>query len=105
MKIINNKFNLKVTKNSVLVIGNFDGLHKGHVSILNEAIKVAKKNKIKIGVLTFDPNPKEFFSKSQNFKIINTREKKRILKKMNIDYLIILNYYHLDDQLFLYFYE
>jgi len=92
MKIINNKFNLKVTKNSALVIGNFDGLHKGHVSILNEAIKVAKKNKIKTGLLTFDPNPKEFFSKSQNFKIINTHEKKRILNKMNIDYLIILKF-------------
>ncbi len=92
MKIINNKYNLKATNNSTLVIGNFDGLHKGHVSILNEAIQVAKKNKQKIGILTFDPNPKEFFSKLKNFKIIDTQEKKRILKKMKIDYLIILKF-------------
>ena len=47
MKIFKNKYNLKVTKNSILVIGNFDGLHKGHISILNEAIRLAKKNKRK----------------------------------------------------------
>ena len=43
MKIFNNKFNLKITNNSTLVIGNFDGLHKGHFSILNEAIKFENK--------------------------------------------------------------
>ena len=71
MKVLNNKFNLKITNNCTLVIGNFDGLHKGHFSILNEAIKFAKQKKLKIGLLTFDPNPKEFFLKDKNFKIIS----------------------------------
>ena len=92
MKIFKNKYNLKVTKNSILVIGNFDGLHKGHISILNEAIRLAKKNKRKIGLLTFDPNPKEFFSKVKNFKIISLREKQKILSQMKLDYLIILKF-------------
>ena len=43
MKIFKNKYSLKVTNNSILVIGNFDGLHKGHVSILSEASRFAKK--------------------------------------------------------------
>ena len=92
MKIFRNKYNLKLTNNSVLVIGNFDGLHKGHVSILNEATRFAKKNNRKIGLLTFDPNPKEFFSKIKNFKIISLREKQKILSAMKIDYLIILKF-------------
>lgn len=92
MKIFRNKYNLKLTNNSVLVIGNFDGLHKGHVSILNEATRLAKKNNRKIGLLTFDPNPKEFFSKIKNFKIISLREKQKILSAMKIDYLIILKF-------------
>ena len=84
MKILRNKFNLKYTKNSILVIGNFDGLHKGHISILNEAKKLASKNNLKFGLLTFDPNPKEFFSKDKYFKIISNTEKKRIFyQKIN----------------------
>ena len=92
MKIFRNKFNSKYTNGSILVIGNFDGLHKGHVSILEESKKLAKKNKLKCGLLTFDPNPKEFFLKDKNFKIISNLEKEKILKKMNIDYLIILKF-------------
>ena len=92
MKIFRDKFNLKYTNGSILVIGNFDGLHKGHVSILEESKKLAKKKKLKCGLLTFDPNPKEFFLKDKNFKIISNLEKEKILKKMNIDYLIILKF-------------
>ena len=92
MKVFNNKFNLKITNNSTLVIGNFDGLHKGHFSILNEAIKFAKQKKLKTGLLTFDPNPKEFFLKDKNFKIISLIEKQKILSKMKLDFLIIIKF-------------
>ena len=51
-----------------------------------------QKNNRKIGLLTFDPNPKEFFSKIKNFKIISLREKQKILSAMKIDYLIILKF-------------
>ena len=92
MKVLNNKFNLKITNNCTLVIGNFDGLHKGHISILNEAIKYAKQKKLKTGLLTFDPNPKEFFLKAKNFKIISLIEKQKILSKMKLDFLIIIKF-------------
>lgn len=92
MKILRNKFNLQYTKNSILVIGNFDGLHKGHISILNEAKKLSKKNNLKFGLLTFDPNPKEFFSKNKYFKIISNEEKEDLLKKNKLDFLIILKF-------------
>ncbi len=92
MKVLRNKFNPKFTKDSILVIGNFDGLHRGHISILKEAYKVAKKNKLKLGLLTFEPNPKEFFSKDKNFKIINNEDKEKILSDLNLNYLIIMKF-------------
>lgn len=77
MKIFRNKFSLQYTKNSILVIGNFDGLHKGHLSILNEALKSAKVKKLKVGLLTFDPSPKEFFLKKKILKLLILMKKKK----------------------------
>src|SRR6056300_322372 len=69
MKLLINKFSTKFTSNCLLIIGNFDGLHKGHLSVLNEAINLKKQKKYsKIGLLTFEPNPKEFFFYFKKFK-------------------------------------
>ena len=89
MKILRNKFNYNYSKNSILVIGNFDGLHLGHISILKEAINLANKKKLKVGLLTFDPNPKEFFIKNNNFKIISLIQKEKILSKIKLNYFKI----------------
>ena len=56
--------NLSITSNykgSAIAIGNFDGVHKGHRKIFRQAKKLAKKNKIKFGILTFTPLPTIFF--------------------------------------------
>jgi len=92
MRIFRNKFNLNYTKNSILIIGNFDGLHLGHVSIIKEAKKLAKKKKLKVGLLTFDPNPKEFFTRNNNFKIFSLIEKEKILSQIKLNYLIVLKF-------------
>ena len=62
MKIFNNFDIPKNIKGSILLIGNFDGVHLGHKKLFKEAQKYKKKYKLKIGVLTFEPMPKMFFS-------------------------------------------
>ncbi len=42
-----NRRSLNYTKNSVLIIGNLDGVHKGHQSIINSAKKIVNKQKTK----------------------------------------------------------
>jgi riboflavin kinase / FMN adenylyltransferase len=56
----------KIIKNSIIAIGNFDGVHRGHQEIFKLGKKIAKKNKTKFGVVTFSPLPSEFFQKQKN---------------------------------------
>jgi riboflavin kinase/FMN adenylyltransferase len=83
----------KKHKNSVIAIGNFDGLHVGHQKVLKEANKKAKKNNLKFGLITFEPVPTMFFDKSiKNHRINSLSQKIYFLKKMNLDFLVIINF-------------
>ena len=90
IKIYNN-FNLKQNhKGSIILIGNFDGLHLGHQKLFKLAESYKKKYSLKIGVLTFEPMPKMFFNKHlNNFRISNQMQKINLLKKFNVDFVII----------------
>ena len=80
-------------KKSVIAIGNFDGLHKGHKKVLFEAKNKAKKNKSKFGVVTFEPVPVMFFNKKLiNHRINNLDQKILSLKKFGLDFVIIVNF-------------
>ena len=89
MKIYNNFKIKKEDKNSIILIGNFDGLHAGHQKLFNQAKKYKKKLNLKIGVVTFDPIPKMFFNKKiKNYRISNFEQKVYYFKKFGIDFLI-----------------
>ena len=79
----------KIHQNSILLVGNFDGLHLGHQKLFNLAKKYKKKFKLKIGVITFEPMPKMYFNKNlKNFRISNLYQKRKILEKAGVDFLI-----------------
>ncbi len=90
MKIFKSTSISKNYKNSVIAIGNFDGIHIGHKKVLKDAYKKAKKIKKMFGLLTFEPVPVMFFNK----KILNHRldtlpQKISNLKKEKLDFVII----------------
>ncbi len=89
MKIYND-FNLKKKhKGSIVLIGNFDGVHLGHRKLFDLANKYKKKFDLDIGVLTFEPMPKMFFNKMiKNFRISSFEQKKLLLKKLGVDFII-----------------
>ena len=90
IKIYNN-FNIKLNhKNSIILIGNFDGLHLGHQKLFHLAQNFKKKYSSKIGVMTFEPMPKMFFNKNlNNFRISSQKQKINLLKKLDVDFVII----------------
>ena len=65
MKILNGYSKVR-KKNTVLTIGNFDGVHKGHQEIIKQTVKLSKKNNLKSVVITFKPHPNDFFKKVLN---------------------------------------
>ena len=92
VKVIKKYKNFQISysdQNSIILIGNFDGLHLGHQKLFDLAKKYKKKKKLKIGVITFDPIPKMFFNqKIKNYRISNFEQKINYLKNYNIDFVI-----------------
>lgn len=79
----------KKDKKSIILIGNFDGLHSGHQKLFKQAKKFKNKLNLKLGVITFDPIPKMFFNKKiKNYRISNLNQKINYLKKFRVDFII-----------------
>jgi len=75
---------------TVMTIGTFDGVHIGHLKILNKIINHAKSTELKSSVLTFFPHPRMVLQKDANIKLLNTIEEKiNILERLGLDVLII----------------
>ena len=89
MKLYKN-FNIsKNHKRSIILIGNFDGVHLGHQKLFRLANIYKKKLKLNSGVLTFEPMPKMFFNKDiKNFRISNINQKNIILKNLGVNFVI-----------------
>ena len=93
MKIYNNVNLNQKHCNGVIAIGNFDGLHLGHQKVINEAKKKAKINKLPFGLMTFEPVPVMFFNKKiKNHRINSLEQKKNQLKKLKLDFLILVKF-------------
>lgn len=81
-------------EDSVAAIGFFDGVHKGHQTLVNEALKFSKRHFLKSAVITFHPHPSVVLSKSKTDidYITPLSEKETIFEEMGIDYLIIIKF-------------
>ena len=89
MKLYKNFDIYKKHKKSIILIGNFDGVHLGHQRLFKLANNYKKKLQLNIGVVTFEPMPKMYFNKKvKNFRISNINQKNKILKGLGVDFVI-----------------
>ena len=91
MKIIRNS-NLEQLP-CVVTIGNFDGVHLGHQALLTEVKKRAHDLKLESAVITFEPNPKDYFSQNKpQTRISSLREKIELFNEIKIDRVHIIKF-------------
>lgn len=79
-------------KESVVTIGNFDGIHKGHQVLIEKATEYAKKNNLISIVFTFENHPVNYFKPNSIKNIITNNEKVKILKSMGVDCVINISF-------------
>ncbi len=75
---------------TVVTIGNFDGVHKGHLNLINKVLELTETefNECKSVVFTFNPHPKSFIQKSEFKVIFNSEERFEVFKELGIDIFI-----------------
>jgi riboflavin kinase/FMN adenylyltransferase len=78
---------------SVVALGNFDGVHRGHRVVIGHAIALARKLGRPAAALTFEPSPRSFFHPDEPiFRIASAQSKLRLFAATELDGAIVLNF-------------
>lgn len=81
----------------VMTIGNYDGIHLGHQSLIDQVIELSKDKGMQSAVMTFEPHPREFFQPNEApSRIISLREKLEFFESKGIDHVHVIRF----DELF-----
>jgi riboflavin kinase/FMN adenylyltransferase len=80
-------------RGAVLAMGNFDGLHKGHAALLDQACAIARDSGAPTAVLTFEPHPHNVFLPGcEPFRLTPFRVKEREIARLGVDFLFIQHF-------------
>ena len=83
-----NSFDIPATaRGASVAMGNFDGVHLGHQSVID----LARRNDAPLGIISFEPHPRSFFSpNSPPFRLMNAAAKAHRLEKLDVEFLFDL---------------
>ena len=92
MEILHDLNNSKeFTKDSTIIIGNFDGVHLGHQEIIRKCSQIASSNRF--GILTFNPHPRDYFKKNNShFKLTPKEQKYKLIERFNVNFIVELKF-------------
>lgn len=82
-------------RGTVVAVGNFDGVHRGHQAILAAARARADELGTVPAVLTFEPHPRQVFKPdTASFRLSSLRTKTRVMQELGIAHLFVLHFDH-----------
>ncbi len=75
-------------KGAVIALGNFDGLHRGHQAVIEEAKKIATKLGVPVGIGLFRPHPFRFFRpEAPPFRLMSPSIRAEIMAELGVERL------------------
>lgn len=85
--------NIEYNKNTIVTIGTFDGVHRGHQEIFNQLVKHSDAKQLRSLVISFYPHPRLVVSKDYELKILTDQsEKYDYLKLLGIQNLFCIDF-------------
>lgn len=80
-------------RNGVVVLGNFDGVHRGHQAVIGQGIELAHDADAPVVVLTFEPHPRTFFRPHDPpFRLTPFQNKAHHIEALGVDALVVLTF-------------
>lgn len=79
----------------VMVLGFFDGVHRGHQKVIETGKNIAREKGLKLAVMTFNQHPSIVFQKvlPENMRYLNSLEQKeRLMEKLGVDILYVVEF-------------
>ncbi len=78
---------------TAVTVGTFDGLHLGHLRILEKLLEVAQPKGLRSLVVTFDPHPRHILQPRKKLKLLTTLGKKlSLLAEMGVEYVALVKF-------------
>jgi riboflavin kinase/FMN adenylyltransferase len=96
MKIIEKIENIS-DKPKVVTIGNFDGIHKGHQSLIKKTQEISHTESLESVIFTFDMLPEEIFKQSHFQRIYNNKQKFDYIKLHEINTILSIDFNDIKD--------
>jgi riboflavin kinase/FMN adenylyltransferase len=88
-RILDEKTSIEAAEPSVVVIGNFDGVHRGHQAVLEEAVREAKARSLVPSVLTFHPHPAEVLGRGAPPMLTNEARRAELIGELGVERVFI----------------
>ena len=80
-------------RGSVVALGNFDGVHRGHQAVIESAGRLARENGLAQAVMTFEPHPRSVFQPQiPPFRLTPLRIKARCIEALGVDHLFVQHF-------------
>lgn len=72
-------------RGSIMLLGNFDGLHLGHAALVRKAAEIARERGVALAMMQCDPHPRAYFSGVSRFRVSTGLAQVRLLADAGVD--------------------